>query len=63
MIKNPKRKDFQLIFCWIEIDTNKKYKSSPTIWMKKPSKRETKNAKEFGYEIYPAVVSYNKRII
>ena len=42
---------------WIEIP-DKHQDWEPTIWMEKPSKREVENAEEFGYTIYPCVITY-----
>lgn len=52
-------KETKKIKAWIEI-----YKGGgdcPTIMMQKPLKCEIENSREFGYKIYPAVITYNEK--
>ena len=49
------------IKAYIEIYTKSK-DWYPTIMMKKPLKREIKNSREFGYEIYDCIINIGKKI-
>jgi hypothetical protein len=49
------------IKAWIEIATDVRIYSTPTLWHKKPLKREIENAKEFGYEIYKCELTYDNK--
>lgn len=49
------------IKCYVEICQCTQEGCTPTIWNTKPLKREIKNAKEFGYKIYPCEIIYNEK--
>ncbi len=58
--KKKKQYKVKRIKCWIEIpDKHDGLISTPTLWLKKPPKIEIDNMREFGYEIYKAIIIYS----
>ena len=49
------------IKCYVEIYSKGK-DNYPSVMLKKPLKREIKNAKEFNYKIYPAEIILGKEL-